>query len=157
MVAALLSGLLLATLSVPLNAQPADQTHPAHGFGPVYDAAHETTLEGTIERVQTKRVVGSPAGTHIFVAGPDGLIDAHLGSLLSKQTKESLLVGMPVHVVGATTLLRGRSYLYVRQLTIAGRLVTVRGVNGIPVPERNSHAEWRTRKTAGTESNGGAR
>ncbi len=156
MVAALLSGLLLATLSVPLNAQPAVQTRPTHGFGPAYDAAHETTLEGTIAQVQTKHIAGRPAGLHVLVAGPKGTVDVHLGAFLSKQTKESLIAGMPVHVVGANTRLHGITYLFARQLTIGDRTVTVRTAKGMLVPER-SPREKGSLHTTRNETTGGAR
>ena len=90
LIAGLLCGLLLAILAVPLGAQPASTTHPAQGFGPVYDASHEITLNGTIQEFVTKRVVGSPTGMHLLVAGPDGVVDARVGPFLSKETKEAL-------------------------------------------------------------------
>ncbi len=158
-VAALLSGLLLATSSVPLKAQPAIESH--HGIGTGYDAAHEITLEGTIEQVQTRHVTGSPAGLHLMIAGPKGMVDAHLGALLSRQTKELLLAGMPVKIVGAMTTSRGKSYLLTRLLTIGDRTVKVRGKSGIPEMDL-SNAKWHPHKTSAnkrsqTESTGGAR
>src|ERR1700691_5191074 len=90
LIAGLLLSLLLATLAVPLGAQPASTTPVAKGFGPVYDAAHEITLDGTIQNVISKHVTGSPAGMHLLVAGQHGVVDAHVGLFLSKETKESL-------------------------------------------------------------------
>ena len=157
-VAAVMTGLLFAILSVPLQAQPAVQSHPGHGFGPVYDAGHETTLEGTIQRVVTKRVAGTPAGMHLMVVAPQGLVDTHLGSFLSKETTKSLQAGMPVHIVGAMSVVRGKSYLLARQVTVGDRTFTVRSTHGVVVPEHDANsARPRVRKTSKTESNGGAR
>ena len=45
MIAGLLTGLLFAISAVPLGAQPASESRPGHGFGPVYAAAHEVTID----------------------------------------------------------------------------------------------------------------
>jgi hypothetical protein len=130
MIAGLLTGLIIAILAVPLSAQPVAKAQPGRGFGPAYDAAHETILKGTIQEVVTKHTVGSPAGMHLLVAGPHGVVDAHVGPFLSKETKESLRAGMPVQIVGAMSAVRGRNYLLVRTVNVAGRTVTVRGQHG---------------------------
>lgn len=158
LIAGLLSGLLFATVVVPLGAQPASESRPGRGFGPVYDAAHETTLNGTIQKVVTKHTVGGPAGMHLLVAGPQGLVDAHVGSFLSKQTRASLQAGMPVRIVGANVSMRGKSYLLARQLTVGSTTVTVRNERGLlaPVPStRVGHT--RSKKTSQQAQNGGAR
>jgi hypothetical protein len=158
LIAGLLAGMLLAILAVPLGAQPASTTRTERGFGPVYDAAHETTLNGTIQEVVTKRVVGSPAGMHLLVTGPAGVVDTHVGSFLSKTTVASLRVGTPVQIVGATIQLHGKNYLLVRQVTVDGRTVTVRNEHGLLVREHSPRApRIRTKETAKTELNGGAR
>lgn len=156
LVGPLLSGLLFATMAVPLGAQPASQSRPGRGFGPVYDAAHETTLNGTIQQVVTRHTVGSPAGMHLLVAGPQGLVDTHVGPFLSKETRASLQAGMPVRIVGANVSLHGKSYLLARELTAGGRTVTIRGPGGFlvhPVRPRVVKA----RQTAKAEKNGGIR
>ncbi len=140
MIAGLLTGLLLAGLAVPLGAQPASESRTGRGFGPVYDAAHETTLNGTIREVVTKHVAGSPPGMHLLVAGPQGVVDAHVGPYLSKQTTETLKAGAPVRIVGAVLSLHGKDYLLARELTVGGRTVKVRSERGVLVPERSARA-----------------
>ena len=81
MIAGVLTALLFAIVAVPLGAQPASESRPGRGFGPVYDTAHETTLNGTIREVVTKHVAGSPAGMHLLVAGPQGVVPRE-GSVL---------------------------------------------------------------------------
>ena|SRR5271156_4207167 len=156
MIAGLLCGLLFATAAVPLGAQPASETRPAGGFGPAYNPAHEITLSGTIQQVVTKHAVGSPAGMHLLVAGPNGVVDAHVGPFLSKETKEALHTGTPVQIVGANVSLHGKSYLLARELSVGGSTITVRGKHGLlaPVPTR-THA--RTSRTSKSQPNGGAR
>jgi len=163
LVARLLAGALFATIVIPLGARAASVSpvHPAHGFGPVYDAAHEITLSGTIQEVVTKRTVGSPAGMHLMIVGSKGLVDAHVGPFLSKQTKAALVAGAPVRIVGANTTLHGKSYLLARQLTIGENTVTVRSTRGIMMLPHSGHSRparpARTRTPSQTESNGGAR
>ena len=156
--AGLLTALLFATLAIPLGAQPAPESRPGRGFGPAYDAAHETTLNGTIQEVITKRTVGSPAGMHLLVVGPQGVIDTHVGPFLSKQTKEALHTGTSVQIVGAMTSLHGKNYLLARLLTVGDHTVTVRSTHGLlaPVPSARKALARRENKSP-VEVNGGAR
>jgi hypothetical protein len=138
--AALLTGLmfvaLLAIPATPLGAQTAPAARPGQGFGPAYDAAHETILAGTIQEVVTKHTVGSPAGMHLLVAGAKGVVDTHLGPFLSKDTKEALQTGMPVQIVGATVQLHDKEFFLARQVTIGGRTITIRNNRGMLVHPR---------------------
>jgi hypothetical protein len=160
LVARLLAGLLFATviIIVPLGAHAASVTHPGHGFGPAYDATHEITLEGTIQQVVTKHTLGSPVGMHLMVSGPNGLVDAHVGAFLSKETKAALVAGMPVKIVGAKAMLHGKSYLLARELTVGENTVTIRSAHGLIIPRHTDRPRApRTRKPSQTESKEGAR
>jgi hypothetical protein len=158
MMAGLLASLLLTIFTIQLTAQTAPDARPGRGFGPAYDAAHETTLNGTIQEVVSKRVVGSPAGIHLLVAGPQGVVDAHVGPFLSQETKESLQPGMPVRIIGATSSLQGKNYLLVRELTISGNTITVRSERGALLPVHSTRTQpAKNEKTAQVEVNGGAR
>jgi hypothetical protein len=132
----LLASLLFAILAAPLGGQTAAESRPGSGFGPSYDAAHEIVLAGTIQEVVTHHAVGSPVGMHLLVAGPQGLTDAHVGPFLSQETRNALLTGAQVQMVGARLSLHGKDYLLVRQLTVGGRSVTVRSKHGLLVHER---------------------
>jgi hypothetical protein len=154
-IAGSLAGLLFASLAVPLGAQPASETLVGQGFGVVYDAAHEITLTGTVQEVVTRRMPGRPAGMHLFVAGPQGLVDAHVGPFLSREMKESLHTGTPVQIVGAIASLRGRHYMLARLLTVGGNTVTLRSDHGFLV--RSQVSGTKTKDAASLESNGGVR
>lgn len=156
MTAGLLTGLLFAVLAVPLGAQAAPESRVGRGFGPAYDVAHETILSGTIQDVVTRHEIGSPAGMHLLVASPQGIVDTHVGPYLSKEMKEALRSGTPVQIAGATLTLHGKEYFLARQLTVGGRTVTIRSTRGFLVqPHGNRTA--RITKTAQVERNGGAR
>lgn len=151
-IAALLFGLSLAILSIPLTAQPADSTAPHPGFGHGYDKAHEVTLNGTIAEVVSKAPTGSPFGLHLMVAGPQGTVDAHLGPFMTKDILEALHTGTPVQIVGAYEKLHGKQILLARQVIFGGRQVTVRNENGMLKMGQGTHA----RRTTRTAPNGGA-
>ncbi len=130
MIVGLLTGLLFVIITIQPNAQTAADSRaqqPAR-FG--YDKGHETTLNGSVEEVITKRVAGSPIGIHLLVAGPEGVVDAHIGPYLSKDIQEALHAGLPVQIIGAIEEVHGKQYLLARQLIFGGRLVTVRNENG---------------------------
>ena len=137
--AGLSTALLFTIFTVQLGAQPASESRPGRGFGPVYDAAHEITLSGTIQTVVTKHAKGSPAGMHLMVMGPEGLVDAHVGPFLNKATREALQEGATVRIVGAMTSQHGKSYLLARELTVGNRTITVRSEHGLLAPMPTAH------------------
>lgn len=149
---------LLVTISVTtMGAQPVRTTRPAPGFVRGFDATHEITVTGSIEEVVTKHEIGSPAGMHLLVTGPDGTVDAHLGAFLSKETKEALHKGLPIQVTGAVETLHGRQYLLARQIIYGGRTVTIRSKTGFLLGASGSRhvASSRVRNTKSVT--GGAR
>ena len=158
MMAGLLTGLLLGISPVPAGAQLAVQSRPGHGFGAVYDVAHETTLNGSIQEVVTRHVLGSPAGIHLLVAGPQGIVDAHVGPFLNKETTDILQSGAPGRSVGAMSPLNGKDYFLVRELTVGGSTVTVRTERGLLVRVHPAPGQRvRAAKTAQGQPNGDAR
>lgn len=116
-------------------------------FAAAYDAAHELTLDGTVENM-LPGMPGSPAGVHVLLAGDQGAIDAHLGPYLSDQTKAALVAGAPVHAVGSMFTVHGKAYFLVRRLTIGGRTTVLRSPHGLLVPERPVDLQ-RSRRTGG--------
>lgn len=156
MFACLLASLLLALLSVPLRAQTAPESHAGRGFGPAYDAAHETILIGTIQQVATRHEAGSPAGMHLLVLGPQGVVDVHVGPFLSSEAKDALHTGTPVQIVGAAVQMRDKQYFLARELTVGALTITIRSARGFLVhPHGERNVKARTAPQA--EANGGAR
>jgi hypothetical protein len=136
MIAGLLTGLLFTIVTIQPFAQTAADSRAQRPLIPSYDKAHEITLNGNVQEVVTRRVPGSPFGMHLLVARPEGLVDAHVGPYLSKDTQEALHTGLPVQIVGAMEEAHGKRYLLVRQLIFGGRMVTVRSENGFLVRAR---------------------
>ncbi len=156
MFACLLASLLLALLAVPLRAQTAPESHAGRGFGPAYDAAHETTLIGTVQQVVTRHEAGTPAGTHLLVLGPQGVVNVHVGPFLSSEAKDALHSGTPVQIVGATIQLRDKQYFLAREVNVGALNITIRSPRGFLVhPHGERNVKGRTAPQP--ETNGGAR
>lgn len=145
-----LNALLLAILVIPAGAQEPKST-VGHGFGPAYDIAHETTLTGTIEDVVTKPAAGGVGGLHLMIAGPQGMVDAHLGAFLSKETKDSLHAGMPVQIIGAPMQLHDKEYFLARELNVDGHTVVIRSERGFLVLPHGGNAVKKTREAKGEQ------
>jgi hypothetical protein len=116
-------------------------------------AADEIKLAGTIQKVVSDPASGHPQGIHLIVASPQGIFDVSAGPYLAKDIKDSLATGQPVQVNGVLRTLSGQSYLLAREMTVAGRQVTVRNEYGFPVRSQSPVARSQ-RSHAGL--NGGA-
>ena len=152
----LLPGVLLACLAVPVAAQSGLESQPVRGMA-AYNAAHESTINGTVEQVITKRTLGSPAGMHLLVSGSNGIVDAHVGPFLSRETQQALHTGLPLQVVGAMETVRGKRYLLARQLVYGGQTITIRNANGILLRPAQSSLSPHRRTIERSRLSGGAR
>lgn len=152
-----LAGIVSAVLvaAIPAGAQSA-AVSPARGPIPVYNAADEVTINGTVQEVVTKRVPGSPVGMHLIVAGTTGTIDAHVGAFLNKTMQQAIHTGLPVKMVGVTVTARDRQFFLVRQLSYGGQTVLVRNKNGIPFRPALFSNSPALRKNPWLAMNGGA-
>jgi len=138
MLLCLLSGLIT---EIPLAAQAVKTSQPGRGMFARYQFANEVVLSGTIQQVITRHKFGSPPGMHLLVTGPQGTVDAHVGSFLAKDVQAALRAGTSVKVIGAMEQLHGQQYLLARELTFNGRVINVRSSNGFLVrsaPTRTS-------------------
>ncbi|HZR57322.1 MAG TPA: hypothetical protein VFA74_10645 [Terriglobales bacterium] len=155
--AGLLTGLLFASLTIQPSAQtaPDSRTQRPTSFG--YDKAHEIAFTGTIQEVITQNTPGSPNGLRLLVAGPRGTVNAHLGSLLTKDAQEALHAGAAVQLIGAMEKAHGNDYLLVRQMIVGTRTITVRNVHGFLMPANSSADHFRTQKISQLALDGGAR
>lgn len=126
--------LLLALVAVPSLARAAQRTLSQKAAVPVYDAAREVTLQGTVEEVVAKPAVGSPPGVHLIVATPRGSVDAHLGLLGMKQANQAgIFPGTFIEMVGAMVQVSGRELLLVRKLTVGSQTMALRDKRGLPL------------------------
>jgi hypothetical protein len=156
--AGLLTGLLVAIFATPLVAQRASEAAasiPAHESPAAYNIAHELAFDGTVRETVGQHEAGSPAGLHVIVSGGSGTVDAHLGPFMTKETRDALHLGLPIHLVGEMKDFHGRQILLARLISFGGRTVVVRNTRGALVhyAPRPASATPRTVKS----ENGGSR
>lgn len=158
--------LLFALSGTSLVAQSATEVQATHGRAPIYDPARETTVVGTVQEVITKHTAGGPAGMLLVVAGPNGVVNAHLGPFVNAETKAALRVGEVVEIVGVTTHVREKEFFLVRELTVAGHTVEIRSAHGFLIfphtnqphgePSNSDHGT-KNERAVKAESNGDVR
>ena len=88
--AAPLLGLLLASCTLPLNAQTSLDSASTRPFAPAYKNPQEITLTGVVREVISAPAPHRPIGQHLVIASPQGAIDAHLGPYLSDDVLKAL-------------------------------------------------------------------
>lgn len=129
-IAGLRMTLLVAIFVSSLVAQRANDSISPRGSVPAYDPAHELALDGTVQEVVSQQEIGSPAGLHLIVSGETGTVDAHLGPFLTKEARDALHPGVPIHLVGEMQEFRSKHLLLVRLISFGGRTVVVRSPHG---------------------------
>jgi hypothetical protein len=128
MVAGLLTGLLFATLAVPLGAQVARQPHT------YYDLSKEVTLNGTVSEVLTKAAPGTLPGSHLLFATSSGKVDASLGRFaLQGKNPVSVAPGKDVAITGVMKTIRGNNVFLARIVKVDGKAYTLRSQHGVPL------------------------
>jgi hypothetical protein len=135
LIAAAWLALLVAMPGASANGQAAPSART--DVVPAYRSDQEIRITATIQQVVSKRIENSPAGLHLTLAGPQGVYDASLGPFLSSDVKRSLASGKSVEVTGAVETVRGQSYLLVREVTVDGKLITVRSEKGFLIKARS--------------------
>ncbi|MGA8270162.1 MAG: hypothetical protein WB919_01305 [Candidatus Sulfotelmatobacter sp.] len=128
MVAGLLTGLLFATLAVPLGAQPARPSHP------FYDISKEVTLSGTVSDVLAKAAPGTLPGPHLLFATSSGNVDASLGAFaLQGKNPLSVAPGQEVAVTGIMKTIKNKGVFVARTVKVAGKTYQLRNQHGVPM------------------------
>jgi hypothetical protein len=109
-----------------------------------YSAARETNFTGTIDQLVAGHIAGRPAGLHLLVNGPNGVIDASLGSYVSAEVQHAIAKGAAVQLSGVTRTIDGTQYLLTRTLTVAGHSINIRNEHGFLIhPRANNGAKTR--------------
>ena len=115
---------------------------------------NEITVTGTIQQVVSEPAPGRPQGLHLVLASPQGAVDVSVGPYLASDVKESLSAGEPVQIAGVMRTFNDQNYLLARELTIAGRLVTVRNQHGFLVRSQSRPASPSQRSQVGLVNGG---
>ena len=102
------------------------------GQGPMYDPSTEATISGTIEEIQTLDMM-CHSGTHLTVKTDKGNTEVGLGpSKFLADQKLELKKGDQVQIVGAKANTKRGEMFVARQITSAGKTVTLRDDKGVP-------------------------
>ena len=125
LIAGLLTGLLLAILVVPLNAEDSDSR---------YDVSKEVTLSGTVSSVLRKPAPGMIWGSHLIVETVSGRLDASLGRFgLEGKGALSVTPGQQIELTGVMKTVRDQEVFVVRTVKANGETFTMRNEHGIEV------------------------
>ncbi|MFZ0299362.1 MAG: hypothetical protein WAM13_13515 [Candidatus Sulfotelmatobacter sp.] len=128
MVAGLLTGLLFATLAVPLVAQPSGRSHQ------FYDISKEVTLSGTVSDVIAKAAPGTLPGPHLLFATSSGKVDASLGRFaLRGKNPLSVAPGKEVQVTGVMKTIKNKDVFVARIVKVDGKAYKLRNQHGATV------------------------
>jgi hypothetical protein len=73
---------------------------------------------------------GIPAGLHLMLGTPQGVVDASVGQFLPQQIQQALTAGQQVQVIGRIQNIHNQNYLLARALVIDGNTITVRNDHG---------------------------
>lgn len=126
----------LAAFNLPAAAPPAAAQAPAPSF-PAYNAATETTINGTIEAVNQVNGRHGWSGTHVTLKTGSELIDVHLGpSWFLAEKKMALAKGDEIEVIGSRVKYNGAHAIIARQLKKGEQSVALRDAQGKPAWSR---------------------
>jgi DNA/RNA endonuclease YhcR with UshA esterase domain len=120
---------VITVASVPAQQQNSAQPSAIRSGSATKGATvSEITINGTIQQLRHTN-----AAVHLLVNSAQGAFDALVSSSLCAETLQSLSKDAPVQIAGTLHTINGKEYLLVRQLTIAGRTITIRNNTGFPV------------------------
>ncbi len=122
--------ILVSNVAMAQNNGIASPSLSSAGWSSRHISANEITVTGIVQEADPARIAGSPAGIHILLNSPAGHYDVSLGAFLSKGTRQALVNGQQVQVVGVVETRNGNSYLMARQLSVSGRQVPIRSSHG---------------------------
>jgi hypothetical protein len=131
LLAGLLSGLLFATLAVPLGAAAKAETHP------FYDLTQEVTLSGPVTGVVYGPSAGLIPGSHILLVTGSGTVDASLGKWGLQGKEDSIHNGEQVTVKGVMKTLKNKQVFFARTVEVGGHSYVLRNEHGVPVTPKS--------------------
>jgi DNA/RNA endonuclease YhcR with UshA esterase domain len=133
-----LGSLVAVALAAGLALSACAQVAP-RGSGRMYNAATETTLEGSVTAVKTLTGRRGWNGVHLTLQAPDGNYDVHVGPANYVSTHGfTFATGDHVKVVGSKLEISGVKTVIAREITKDGKVLTLRDKEGFPVWSRGA-------------------
>jgi len=125
---ALFISVILLTIAVIAQAQG------PRGGAPSYDPKTETKISGTVADVQQFSRGGWRTGTHITLKTDSETLDVHVGPSQYVSSKQfSFAKGDQIEVLGSKVKIAEADVLIAREITKAGKTLTLRNAQGIPL------------------------
>jgi hypothetical protein len=125
--AGLMTGLLFASLTLPLTAQPTRESHP------YYDITKEITVTGTVTSVLTRASAGMIPGSHLMLTTASGALDASLGKWgLQGKGALSVSAGQQIEVTGVMKTIKDKEFFVARTVKVGGQTYELRNKHGVP-------------------------
>jgi hypothetical protein len=113
----------------------------------------DVAVTAIIQEIVPNRSSGIPAGLHLMLGTPQGVLDASVGPYLTPSIQQELSVGEQIQVIGQVKTVHDQKYLLVRHLVLDGKDVVIRNDNGSLVRER-SHERARTQSSSNNQNGG---
>jgi hypothetical protein len=144
--------LLCGIWNKDVTAQTSTTSQPSTSFIGWDANTHEVAITAVIQQVVPSHSAGIPAGLHIMLGTPQGVVVASVGSYLPQEVRQALVVGKSVQVIGKVQVVHDQSYLFVRQLVMDGQPITVRNNRGSLVRSRSQERTYtQTLQDGGTK------
>ena len=148
--------LLCGALTTDATAQTTIASQPSSGFIG-WDASKtkssDVAVTAIIQEVVPNHASGIPAGLHVMLGTPQGVLDASVGPYLAPDVQQMLVAGKQLQVFGQVKTINDQKYLLVRQLVLDGKPVVVRNDHGSLVRTR-SHERSITQSSLNNQNGG---
>jgi hypothetical protein len=148
--------LLCGGLIMDATAQSSVTSQPSTGFigwDTSKPKSSDIAVTSIIQEVVPNHASGIPAGIHVMLGTPQGVLDASVGPYLTPDIQQALVAGKQVQVLGQMKTINEQKYLLVRQLVLDGKPIVVRNDHGSLVRTR-SHERSVTQSSL-SDQNGG--
>jgi hypothetical protein len=125
--------LLCGTLTTDAAAQNSAASQPPSGFigwDTSKPKSFDVAVTAIIQEVVPNHASGIPAGLHVMLGTPQGVLDASVGPYLAPDIQQALVTGKQVQVFGQVKTIHEQKYLLVRQLVLDGKPIIVRNDHG---------------------------
>jgi hypothetical protein len=113
----------------------------------------DVAVTAIIREVVPNHASGIPAGLHLMLGTPQGVLDASVGPYLAPSIQQALSAGQQIQVIGQVKTIHDQKYLLVRHLVLNGNEIVIRSDNGSFV--RGRAHERRNTQPSLNDQNGG--
>jgi hypothetical protein len=132
--------LLCGALTRDAAAQNNVASQPSTGFigwDTSKSKSSDVGVTAIIQQVVPNHALGIPAGLHVMLGTPQGVLDASVGPYLVPDIQQALVAGKQIQAFGQIKTIHDQKYLIVRQLVLEGKPIVIRDDDGSLVRTRS--------------------